>query len=163
MGTGNGRLRWARETSPNSSTACLVLLFTGGQYSAHCKCAGKDCSLIFLQTDSHTSVYVLQSVMPNRNLNRSLHRLSSPGFKQSGFIKEIKKNDDEENPALGELISVLEGVTGAVVLQVKQVMVNHAKIYLRKKSPGKGRDLVTVSVTGWESQILWMQPMGRGA
>lgn len=41
-------------------------------------------------------------------------------------------------------------------------MVRHVRTYMRKASAGEGLDLETVSVTGWESQILWVQSMGWG-
>lgn len=44
-----------------------------------------------------------------------------------------------------------------------QDLVRHVRMYLRKKSPRKGHDLMTASVTGWESQILWVQLTGHRA
>lgn len=44
-----------------------------------------------------------------------------------------------------------------------QDMERHVRAYLRKKFPGKALGLDTVLVTGWESQILWVQSVGWGA
>lgn len=43
----------------------------------------------------------------------------------------------------------------------EECMVRHVRVYLRKGSPGEGLDLDTV--TGWESQILWVLSMEWGA
>lgn len=99
LGTGKDGLRWARGTSSDHSTACLLQLFSREQYSADRKCAGNHCFLLFLKTDisstlRHTSVYALVCLLPGRNIYRGLYRLRSPGFNRSVFTKEIKKNGD---------------------------------------------------------------------